>query len=305
MELALTVQCGQDDQLLLAQQLGVQTVFLEAREWTPTALRRARHWVTQTGLKLAGIENLPRSLYARAVIGLPGREAQIEQVCDAVRAAGEAGIPMVGYRWTPPGGQASDRTAGGRGDALVRCRDTAAADPTQVHFGPEHLWGTLEQFLGRVLPAAQEAGLRLACHPDEPPVACIGDTACILATLEGLQRLLAFSDNPCHGVDLCLGSLVGRVGADIQSAVASLPADRVFAVHVRNSRCRGQRTQDAFLDEGDLPLPQALAALRRAGYRGLVRAAAPPGLVADTAWGHKGRAYDLGYLKAVLQVLGA
>ncbi len=305
MELALTVQCGQDDQLLLAQQLGVETVFLETREWTPTALRRARHWVTQTGLRLAGIENLPRSLYARAVVGLPGREAQIEQVCSAVRAAGEAGIPMVGYRWTPPGGQASERTAAGRGDALVRWRDTSAPDPAQVRFGPEHLWATLEQFLGRVLPAAREAGLRLACHPDDPPVACIGDAACILATLSSLQRLLALSDSPCHGIDLCLGSLAGMVGADIQPALASLPVDRVLAVHVRNARGRGPRLQDAFVDEGDLPLPQALAALRRTGYRGLVRAAAPPGLVADTAWGHKGRAYDLGYLKAVLQVLGA
>jgi mannonate dehydratase len=302
--LALTVQTGQDDQLILAQQLGVDRVFLECREWTLAALTGGRHWVEQTGLRLAGVESLPRSLYARAVVGLPGREAQVEQVCQVLREAGEAGIPQVGYRWTPPGARSSERVPAGRGESLVSQQDTALFRKDLVRFGPEKIWANLEYFLERVIPVAQKAGVRLACHPDDPPVASIGDAACVLSDPDGLTRLLALSTSPWHGLDLCLGCLAAMPGVDAAAVIAALPPDRLLAVHLRNVQGDVPRYRDAFLDEGDLTVPLALRALHRAGYRGPLRADQPPGMVEDTSWGHKGRAYDLGYLRAILQVLG-
>lgn len=304
MHLALTVQTGQDDQLLLAQQLGVDRVFLETRDWSPAALAGARHWVEQTGLCLAGVESLPRSLYARAVVGLPGREAQVEQVCQVLREAGEAGIPLVGYRWTPPGARSVDRVPVGRGESLVVQQDTTSFRKDLVRFGLDKIWANLEFFLERVIPAAQEAGVRLACHPDDPPVASIGDAACVLGDPDGLTRLLGLSASPWHGLDLCLGCLAAMPGADAATVLAGLPVERILAVHLRNVQGDVPRYRHTFLDEGDLAVPLALKALHRAGYRGPLRAAQPPGMVEDSSWGHKGRAFDLGYLRAILQVLG-
>lgn len=304
MQLALTVQAGQDDQLLFAQQLGVDCVLVEVRDWEAEALAAVRNRVEQTGLRLAGIESLPRSLYGRAIVGLPGREAQVDQVCQAVRRAGAAGISLIGYRWTPPGIRLLDPLPRGRGEALIRQCDTTGFRQGLVRFTAAKIWDNLSYFLERVLPVAEEAGVRLACHPDDPPVSSVGDAACILNDVAGLRRLLAQFSSPNHGLDLCLGSLAAMPGVDLVSALARFDSERIFLVHLRNLQGTLPRYSETFLDEGKVSIPLALKTLHGAGFRGLLRAAAPPGMVEDTPWGHKGRAFDLGYLKAVLQVLG-
>jgi mannonate dehydratase len=305
MHAAATVRAFQDDQLIFVQQLGIGHVFAAVQDWDADTLAAVRNRVEKTGLHLEGIENLPLSLYARSIVGLPGREAQIERVCQVVQSAGTAGIPLLTYRWTPPEARPPEPIPQGRGGALIRKCDSTPSQREPVRIAAGAMWDNLGYFLEQVLPVAREAGVRLAVHPDDPPVASLAGVACILNHADGLRQFLELSSDPGHGLDLCLGTLASMPGVDPVAVAGKLAGSgRVFAVHLRNTRGEAPRFSNVFLDEGDLPVPRVLQALRAAGYDGPVRPAQPPGLVEDTPWGHKGRAFDLGYLKAILQMLG-
>ena len=308
MQLALTIEFGHDDQLIFAQQLGVDHVIGAVEKWDVDTLKALRNRVEKTGLELAGIENLPQILYRKAMFGLPGRDGDIEEVCQAIRNIGAAGIPLVGYRWSPPATGRPERLPQGRGEGLVSTYDQSwvqeVAPELEDPVSAATMWENLVYFLARVAPAAEQAGVRLACHPDDPPVPTLGGVAQILHDLEGLKRLLQIAPGPWHGLDLCVGTLAAMPEVDPIAAIGELGRGaKIFMVHLRNLCGKAPEFREAFVDEGDVDVPQVLQALKRTGFDGLIRTARPPGMVEDTAWGHKGHAFDLGYLQGVLQAV--
>jgi hypothetical protein len=254
MELALSIQHGQDDQLIFAQQLGADSVVVMVDKLEAQTLKAARNRVERSQLKMAGIEAPPAA--AQDLAGF----------CQGLRCAGEAGIGLVSCDWR---GLAAPAQPVGRGKALV--------SPVQVSASA---WGALEQFLAQAGPAAQAAGVRLACRPGA-------------GFLRERERLLTLAP----GLDLDLVELASA-GLKAEEVIAAA-GSKLDLVHASNLR----QQQQAFLDEGEVSLPEVMKALVRAGFSGPLRASLPPGMVEDTAWGHKGRAFDLGYLRAILQVI--
>ena len=307
MKLALTIKWRQDEDLIFAQQLGVEHIVADVERWDVGTLSAMRNRVVKAGLKLAAIESLPQELYRKAILGLPGRDEEIEDVCQAIRNAGAAGIPLVGYRWTPPGIRRTEYVPRGRGGATIWGYDDASArrtPPSLAHrLGPEAMWDNLTYLWERVLPVAERAGVRLACHPDDPPIPVLGGVSRILHDVEGLTRLLN-TVSSCHGLDLCLGTLATMPGVDVVEAIRVLGSqNRVFMVHLRNPHGDTSGFSDVFLDEGDIEILKALHALQSMGFSGPIRTARPPGMVGDTDWGHKGRAFEVGYIRALLEGL--
>lgn len=257
MELALSVQHGQDDQLIFAQQLGADSVVVAVDTWEAATLKAARNRVERSQLKLGGLEALP----------LSGQD--LAGFCQGLRHAGEAGIDLVSCDWRPL--PATPPQPMGRGKALVAAVPAPAAAPT---------WEALEQFVAQAGPVAQAAGVRLACRAGA-------------GMLREYQRLVKL----VPALDLDLAELAGSgVGAEELIGAAG---GKLALVHANNLR----QQQQAFLDEGEISLPKVMRALVRAGFSGPLRASLPPGMVEDTDWGHKGRAFDLGYLRAILQVI--
>ena len=267
MQLALTVDAFQDDQLIFAQQLGVDQVVARLREWDAASLAALRNRVEQTGLQLAAVEGLPLR-----------PDGPVEQIIGDI---GEAGIGLAAYCW--PAVAVSEPVLRGRGESLVHRRDTPE----------ETALDDLPRLLGRLLPIAEKAGVRLACGAEALPAG--GD---------GFEALVELCARPAHGLDLC-PDVLAAAGVDPVAAIEGA-ADReaIAMVRLGNLRRTDAGVTDAFLDEGDLSIPRLLQTLRATGFDGPVRAAPPPGMVDDTSWGHKGRAFDMGYLKAVLQTLG-
>lgn len=310
MQLALTVDWRRDQDLIFAQQLGVHHIVAEVERWDVETLFAARNRVEKAGLHLVAIENLPQSLYENAILGLPARDEEIEQVGLAIENAGAAGIPMVSYRWALPGTRQSEHVFRGRGDAIVSGYDEALAPqaPSSLVYRvtEETMWSNLTYFLERVIPVAQKAGVRMACHPDDPPVPVLGGVARILHHVEGLRRLMEIMPSSCHGLDLCLGTLAAMPGVDMIETIRVFGLkEKIFLVHIRNPRGTVPSFRDAFLDEGDTDMLKALHALHSTGFAGPIRAAQPGEMVGDTGWGHKGRAFEVGYLMALLETLDA
>ncbi len=303
MQLALTANCFDDEQVIMAQQLGVQQIVAEPADWDLDTLSAMRNRVEKAGLELIAIDRLPSALYEQAILGQPGRDEQIAAVCRAITHAGQVGIPMLGYSWTPPGLPLAAREARGRGGALVAvygCAPSLKGTSEGDRVASEALWSNLRYFLERVIPVAENAGVRLACRPGDPALTRQGASAGILGSVEGLTRLFALAPSAYHGLDLWQGAL----GVDPLPAIRHFgAAGRIMLVTLNVLQEAEAGLQGAFLDEAPGALFAALRAYRELGYPGPVRAAPPPTMEGDTPWGHKGRALDLGYLRALMQVV--
>lgn len=270
MRLALNIDAFADDQLILAQQLGVDQVVARCQEWDAASLASLRNRVEQTGLHLAAVEDLPLC-----------PDASPDALRRIIGDLGETGIGLAAYSWPPV--SASDPVPRGRGESLVRRRAVSG----------ENVLDDLARLLETLLPTAEASGVRLACGAETLP-----------AGADSFAALVELGARPAHGLDLC-PDILAAAGIDPVAGIGGAAGKGAIAmVRLGNLRREEAGLVDAFLDEGDLSIPRLLQTLRAAGFDGPVRAAPPPGMVEDTSWGHKGRAFDLGYLKAVLQTLG-
>ena len=135
------------------------------------------------------------------------------------------------------------------------------------------LRANLAAFLEAVVPTAERLGLRLCCHPDDPPFALLGLPR-IVSTLEDYEALLAAVDSPANGVTLCSGSLGARADNDLPAMMARL-GSRVHFLHLRNVTRERDRIPDETLTPlggsfheaahlgGDTDMPALVAAVLR------------------------------------------
>ena len=241
MHIALSVQFGRDDQLIFAQQLGVEHVMVQADCYDEKTLESLRNRVQRTGLQLAGIEGVPL--------------VRVEELQAIISTAEAVGINLISCTGSISGSPPQPRPTG-RGNALI---PTSAEPMSSLSAGET----------SKVIDTARDAGLRLAWTGSNSPAGM--------------------------GMDLALDHL----REDPTTTLAAFKAP-VFIVRARNTK----RGEPCFLDEGDCDLPRCISALKAHGFNGPLLAHYPLGMVGDTDWRHKARAYDLGYLKAVLQALG-
>lgn len=305
MNLALTVNCWMDEELMFAQQLGADQVLAEAIPkdanglWDTDVLRSMRNRVEKAGLGLAGINQLPFPL-EQTIRGDIGRDTEIEAVCRFIENAGVVGVPLLCYEWSPPGVVQITRSPDGRGGALVASavRTNGSAAPSAP------IEDYLLYFLERVLPVAEKAGVQLAYRPADVFIAS-SDGQTTLNSIEGVKRLMAAAASPSHGLDFRFSVFAGAPDADVIEAARFFGSEgKLFLVTADNLRGSSPITE-AFIDEGSIDLVSALRACHEAGFTGALRPGRQPVMTNDTDWGHKAQALALGYLRALLQGLNA
>ncbi len=190
-----------DETLQFAAQLGVTSIQMNTprlpgeHRWEEKDLRQLVEKCESYSLTLEAIENVPIHLYDQAMLGRPGRDEQIEHYQTTIRNMGRAGIPILGYHFMPNSVWRTSRTAPGRGGSHVTAFDmaevdraasegmrgfvakaderlstmTLSADDENVVTADE-MWANYEYFVKAVVPVAEESGVKLALHPDDPPV---------------------------------------------------------------------------------------------------------------------------------------
>ena len=176
--------------------------------------------------------------------------------------------------------------------------ETADLEQMRLNYG---------RFLDATLPIAEAAGVRLALHPDDPPVAAIGGVARLFDSPEALRWAMERSGgSPAWGMDLCLGTVSEMVGgADAVTRAIDLlgPAGRIFYVHFRQVQGTVPRFQEAFLGEGNYRPAQVLRHLADVGFDGFLLDDHVPHMVGDTEYGHRARAHAIGYMQGLLEAL--
>jgi mannonate dehydratase len=326
-----------EDFLLFARQLGLGGVQFNTprlpgtERWEYEDLRALRECCESHGLRVEAIENLPNSFYERCMLGLPGRDQELEQVRTTIRNIGRAGVPVLGFHFMPGSVWRTSLSAPGRGGARVSAFDLSeAVDPERAseifiarrdrrilenesfvqdaqfaagtELTDEAIWDNFRYFLAGVLPTAEEAGVRLALHPDDPPVPMLGGIARAFRSVEALKRAVEVADSPAFGLDLCLGTIseMGGEAAVLEAINAFGPSDKIVYVHFRDVQGSVPRFQEAFLGEGNFNPLRVMRALKRVGYSGFILDDHVPRMTGDSEYAHRGRAHAIGYLQALL-----
>ena len=306
------------ERLTFARQLGASGVLLNTpvlpgeRRWELEDLAWLRRRCDEYGLRLEALENVPTRFYERAMLGLEGRDAQIADYQATVRNIGAAGIPILGYHWMPNSVWRTPDVPG-RGGAVVTAfdMDLIDAQPLRVGvrahplaqgrtFSAEQMWDNYRYFMERVLPVAEQAGVTLALHPDDPPLPELGGIARLFYGFEGFKRAIETFDSPNHGLDFCLGCW-SEMGPDPIAAIRHFGTrGKIVYVHFRDVQGCVPKFQECFLGEGNVDVVAAMRALKEVGFGGFIIDDHVPRLIDDTQWCHRGRAHATGYIQALV-----
>jgi mannonate dehydratase len=298
--------------------------------WTVEELQALKDRCASVGLRIDGLENVPAAHFWKVQAGLPGRDEQLDNYATTIRNMAAVGLDLLGYHFMPTYVWRTDMATPGRGGAAVTGFDLADVDqgnalasykltpdePLPEPLDEERMWANYQYFLDAVLPVAEEVGVRLALHPDDPPVAVpLGGAARIISSPAGiLEALRRSGGSPAWGLNLCLGTVSEMGGAETVNAVidALAPEGRIFYVHFRDVQGTVPRFQECFLGEGNFDPAKVIRRLRERGFDGFLIDDHVPAMVRDGAtWGDtspaaycsRGRAHAIGYLTGVLNAL--
>ncbi len=322
MELALGLSDFAYEDLRFVKQLGVDHVKVGAGSMMepgalgrlePDALRKLQDTLASHDISIA-VVLLPQgreTQYWNARLGRPERDGEIEDACASILTIGEAGVPVVEYTWTIASvwGHVPGPNTGGRGGARVkrfdydRVRDAEA--PPGEEASAEKMWDRLFYFQERVIPAAEAAGVRLACHPHDPPTPTLRGEARILNSPEGLERLVTEIPSEVNGLNFCQGT-VTEMGVDVIATIRHFgKMDKINHVHFRNVRGSVPKFDEVFVDDGDVDMLEAMRAYHETGYRYVLMPDHVPGMAGDSPWGHRARAHAIGYMRGLMQAVEA
>ncbi len=300
-----------DEHLSFFKAIGVDYVtvhvpleFWEEEDRTEEFVR-LRKLVESHGMKL---NNLATKCWNEIILGLPGRDEKIETWCRILRTLGRAGVPTLGYDFMVRYFRTAPVLAG-RGGAKYstldyevlmqdppRIVDEVVAEPQMV----EHL----QYFLERVIPVAEETGVLMALHPDDPPIPePLGGVARIVSTLDQYERIFEMQSSRCNAMLFCQGC-VAEMGENVPAAIQRMGnAGRIAYVHFRNIRGIPKQFEEVFVDEGDQDMFEAMQAYRDIGFNGPFMMDHTPGFPNPEMTFWAGKAYAVGYIRAMIQAV--
>ena len=299
-------------------QLGVDHVLTGGPPipWKEEQIRSLMERLKTGGLTLGNlmIYGFPKTIY-----GQPGRDEEIEKVRQSIRAAGRAGLPVVEYNFYAhrivEGYYAETGRAGAGLTAFDydRVKDLPPLPEEGVH-SLEEMWANITYFLKAVVPVAEESGVRLALHPNDPPAPLSRGSGQIMGNLEGWKRLVDIVPSKSNGITYDCG-VTKEIGEDPVAVCRYFSErDRINHVHFRNVRVQKPREKytEVFIDEGQVDMFAVMKELVRQKYPRLIYPEHPRALDADRerpgfhpyypgGGGYTGFAYNVGYTRAMLQ----
>lgn len=167
----------------------------------------------------------------------------------------------------------------------------------------EEVWENYTYFLKHVISVAEEAGVKMGLHPDDPPVPLLSGTARIFRSVEALKRAIEIVPSDYNGLEFCQGT-IAEMGADVVEAIRYFGGrKKIFYVHFRNVKKTVPKFDESFIDDGDVDMFKAMRTYKEVGFDGPIMPDHTPKVVGDTRWGHRGRAFAVGYIKALIQAV--
>ncbi len=310
----------EDHKIRLAAQIGISHAIVGVlpalknvpRDRYAEVLRKIQTNFQEAGMSLAGVESHPVPA-EKIKLGLPGRDEEIENYMAAIRALGEVGVPMVCYNWMAGLGWYRTKTdIPTRGGALISEFDNQAAQRQGLtewgEVSEEKIWANLEYFLKAVIPVAEKHGVKMALHPDDPPLSPLRGIGRILTSAANYRRILKMTPSPVHGITFCQANF-RLMGEDIAALAREWCAQKkIFFVHFRDVEGTRERFRETFHDNGPVDLAQMLRVYHQAGFEGPMRPDHAPTLDGESndrpGYAMGGKVLAIGYMKGAMDAFG-
>lgn len=289
--------------------------------WSLEELTSLKKSVEDAGLKLEAIENFDPAHWHDILLDGPRKTQHLENVKTLIRRMGKAGIPIMGYNFSIAG--VAGRISGpfARGEAVsvgmegiydipipngMAWNMVVDPDAPEGDIRPathEQLWQRLDDFLHEIIPVAEEAGVTLAAHPDDPPTPFVRQQPRLVYQPHLYQKLLDLYPSAYNALEFCIGSLAEMTQGDIYESVEQYSSQKNLAyIHFRNVRGKVPTYKETFVDDGDVDMLKVLEILKRNHFNGVLIPDHTPQMDCNAPW-HAGMAYAMGFMKAAFKAL--
>lgn len=298
------------------RQMGVEYAVC----WTDASCSSADYYASrkdlfgEQGIEIFGFGNSDVHNQDAIVLGLANQDDKIEQYKQHITDLGAAGIPYTTYAHMGNGIWSTEREAT-RGGASARGFDLDRATvgrwrereyPTPLSHGRQYseaeIWQHFERWVKAVKPVAEDAGVMIGIHPDDPPVPELGGIPrCIFSSFDGYQKAMEIADSPNIGICFCVGCWLeggDLMGRDAVSSIEAFGGEQIFKVHFRNVDQPLPHFVETFVDDGYQDMYDVMKALERIGFKGVLIPDHIPAMGEDA---RIGTAYTIAYMKALVQ----
>lgn len=311
-----------EDDMRFARQLGVEWVMtsLPAAQCTLDNYQALIRRFAEQGLKIYRLANDSCHNMEQVTLNLPGRDAKIEEYLAYIRLLGKVGIRYSTYAhmgngiWSSPQRELTRGGADARALRLQTGEGRWAGKTWQQplshgrRYSEDELWENYTYFIRKVVPVAEEAGVYIGIHPDDPTGFEMGGIPrCIFGNFAGYERALAIANSPNIGVCLCVGSWIEsgeRTGKHVVDAIRHFATQKkLFKVHFRNvSAPLPEGFIETFPDDGYVDMSRVMRALHESRYTGAVISDHLPNMVGGR---RSAEAFALGYMRGLIQAVSA
>jgi mannonate dehydratase len=304
-----------DVNLQLAAQCGVTDVVHRYPGSDPAILKAAQKRIESWGMQLSVVEGyLP---IENIKLGCDDG-TEIRLLKELIRQMSDLGIRLLCYNFMAGTDWCRTRLdAPERGGAKVtsfHLKDVEQAvllgyrapnadfDEQARRLTPEKLWDQLDRMLNELIPVAEQCGVTLAMHPDDPPLPSLLGKARIMHNVEGFERLVRMVPSSANAICFCQGTFA-TMGVDIPSTIRRL-GPHIKYVHFRDVRGTPESFSETFHDNGPTDMAAAILALREAGFSGPLRPDHVPQMVGEDdgepGYTMLGRLFAFGYIRGLL-----
>jgi len=312
-----------DEDLRMLSALGVKHICAELpsrtfdENWSVESLVRLRKRVESFGIQLAMLplplssSEISRVEFRNIMLGKnPDRDREIDYVCRMIGNCAEAGIPAVKYNMSMLGVVRTESTPGRGGarystfvwDKLPKDRPPTIAGPLDE----KTVWERITYFLERVVPVAENSGVRMACHPHDPgipPGESYRGLPRVLGSVAGLKRFVSIAESKYHGLNFCQGTVAEMLKnprEEIYDVIRYFGSrGKIFNVHFRNIQGGFLNFRETFIDDGDIDMLACLRVYREVGFEGMIMPDHVPSIPIErgsqVAFG-----YTFGYINAAI-----
>jgi len=307
-----------DEKWALARQMGIKYAIAKLAPeltgklpaWDFESLKSSKEIFEKEGFDLIGLEGDQMDM-TRIKLGLAGRDEDIEKYKQMLVNMGKLNINLLCYNFMATGWFRTNKDIKERGGALVtgyNHKDGIQLPQTKYGKVPaEKIWENYRYFIDEVMPVAEKAGVKMALHPDDPPVQELQGIGRVFINAEAIRKTLSFSNSPSHGLAFCQGTYT-TMGEDVPALIEEFGRqNKIFFVHIRDVSGTAEDFRETFHDNGPTDMPALLDLYHKVAFNGPLRSDHVPTMAGEenthAGYAMKGNLFGIGYIKGMLDTL--